>query len=98
MLNCWSRYLALKIGIFKYYGYYKYYKIYKMENTTIAIKSELKKELMEFGMKGESYNEILERLIKSAKERQLHDLLFNEEDTVTLEEAKKEVENEWSGS
>lgn len=69
-----------------------------MENTTIAIKPELKKKIMEFGMKGESYNEILERLVESAKERQLHDLLFSEEDTVTLEEAKIEVEREWPRS
>jgi predicted CopG family antitoxin len=69
-----------------------------MENTTIAIKHELKKKIMEFGMKGESYNDILERLVESAKERQLHDLLFNEEGTVTIEEARREVEKKWPRS
>ncbi len=66
-----------------------------METTTIAIKTELKKKIMEFGMKGESYNEILERLVESARQRQLHDLLMNEEGTVTIEEAFAEAKKRW---
>jgi len=66
-----------------------------MENTTIAIKTELKKKIMEFGMKGESYNEILERLVESAKERQLHDLLMDEKGTVTIEEALSRAKRKW---
>ena len=66
-----------------------------MGNTTIAIKSELKKKIMEFGMKGESYNEILERLVESAKERQLHDLLFNDEGFLTIKEARERLNKKW---
>jgi len=66
-----------------------------MENTTIAIKPELKKKIMEFGMKGESYNEILERIVESAKERQLHDLLFNDKGFLTIKEAREKLNKKW---
>ncbi len=69
-----------------------------MRNTTIAIKPELKKKIMEFGMKGESYNEILERLVESAKERLLHDILMNSEGFISIEEAKKRAEKKWPRS
>jgi predicted CopG family antitoxin len=66
-----------------------------MENTTIAITQELKKQLNTFGSKGESYAEILARLIKSARERQLHDLLMDEEDTITIDEALADAKKRW---
>ncbi len=61
-----------------------------MENTsitTIALTKEAKEKMKEFGNKGESYSEIIVKLIKSAKERQLYDLLMNEEGTIPIEEA-----------
>ena len=66
-----------------------------MENTTIAIKNELKNKIKEFGSKGESYNEILERIIESAKERQLHDLLMSEKGTISIEEAMSKAKKRW---
>ena len=66
-----------------------------MENTTIAIPKNLKEEIQEFGSKGEKYSEIIERLIKSAKERQLQDLLMDEEGFITIEEAMAEAEKKW---
>ncbi len=69
-----------------------------MENTTIALSKELKEEIMEFGNKGETYSDILKRLIKSARERQLHDLLMGDENTVSIKEARKEVEKRWPRS
>lgn len=67
----------------------------KMENTTIAIPVDLKEQIQEFGFKGERYSDILLRLLKSAKQRQLHDLLMNEEGFVPIEEAIKEAEKKW---
>lgn len=58
-----------------------------MDNATIAISKEVKTQIMEFGNKGETYSEIIKRLLKSARKRQLHDLLMNEEDTSPIEEA-----------
>ena len=49
-----------------------------MENTTIAIPVDLREQIQEFGFKGEKYSEIILRLLKSAKERQLQDLLMDE--------------------
>lgn len=69
-----------------------------MKNTTIAISNEVRDKIKEFGNKGETYSEIIARLIESARKRQLHDLLMNEEGTVSIEEAKKEAEKRWSKS
>ena len=69
-----------------------------MDNTTIAIKRDIKEKIMEFGNKGESYSDIIERLIESARERQLHDLLMSDENTISLEEARKELNKKWPRS
>jgi len=66
-----------------------------MENTTIAIPKGLKEQMQEFGSKGETYSEIIARLIKSAKERQLQDILMDEEGFIPIEEAIKEAEKKW---
>lgn len=66
-----------------------------MENTTIAISKILKEQIQEFGFKGETYSEIIVRLIKSAKERQLHDLLMNEENTISIDEALSNAKKQW---
>ena len=66
-----------------------------MENTTIAITKEVKEGIVELGNKGETYSEILRRLLKSARERQLHDLLMNEEDTISVEEALTKAKKKW---
>ena len=66
-----------------------------MESTTIAISRRLKEQLKEFGDKGESYSEILARLVRNAKARQLHDLLMNEEDTITIDEALANAKKRW---
>ena len=64
-------------------------------NTTIAISNKIKEEIKEFGNKGETYSEILARLLESARKRQLHDLLMNEEDTVTIKEAITNAKKRW---
>ena len=65
--------------------------------TTIALTKDARERVKEFGNKGESYSEIIEKLMKSAKERQLHDLLFSEEDTITAEKAlSKAKKNAWN--
>ena len=66
-----------------------------MENTTIAVTRQIQEEIKEFGNKGETYSEILARLIESAKKRQLHDLLLSEEETVSLEEAIANSKKKW---
>ena len=66
-----------------------------MENTTIAVTREIQEEIKQFGSKGETYSEILARLIESARKRQLHDLLMSEENTVSLDEALAHSKKKW---
>ena len=66
-----------------------------MENTTIAIPFDLKVQIQEFGFKGEKYSDILLRLLKSAKQRQLQDLLMDETDTISIDEARKRLNKKW---
>jgi len=66
-----------------------------MENTTIAISNEIKELIKEFGNKGETYSDIIKRLLESAKERQLHDLLMNEEGTISIGDALENAKKQW---
>ena len=66
-----------------------------MEHTTIAIKKDLKEKIMDFATKKESYSDVIERLLESAKERQLHDLLMDENGTVSVEEALSNAKKRW---
>lgn len=66
-----------------------------MENTTIAISNDIKEEIKQFGQKGETYSNILRRILTSAKKRQLHDLLMSEEDTISIEEAISNSKKRW---
>lgn len=66
-------------------------KKYRQEITTIEIPMKLKKNLQQYGLGGESYSEIIERLLKSAHERLINDLLMDEKDCVSIEEALAEA-------
>ncbi len=66
-----------------------------MESTTIAITKELKEKMSEFGNKGETYSQILSKLLESARLRQLHDLLMNEEDSISIDEAIINAKKKW---
>ena len=63
--------------------------------TTIAITKEAKEKINQFGYKGETYSDILSRLIKSAEERQLQYLLMNETNTVSIEKALANAKETW---
>ncbi|MFW5705311.1 MAG: DUF7557 family protein [Nanoarchaeota archaeon] len=65
-----------------------------MVATTIQVDSEVKDQLTEFKMPGETYNDLLKRLYKSACERQLQDLLMNSEDSVSIDEAIAWIEKQ----
>ncbi len=69
-----------------------------MEMTTIAVTKELKNKISEFGNKGETFSNILLRLYNNAAERQLQDLLYNEEGFIPIEQAMAEAEKRWPKS
>ncbi|MBN1792418.1 hypothetical protein JW826_01920 [Candidatus Woesearchaeota archaeon] len=64
-------------------------------NTTIAISNETRDQLKGFGNKGETYDEIIIRMLDAAKEKQLHDLLMDERGTITVDDALKQARKRW---
>ena len=64
-------------------------------NTTISISQETKGQIMEFGNKGETYDEILARILVSIKERQLQEILMDERGTITVKEALEKARQKW---
>jgi predicted CopG family antitoxin len=64
-------------------------------NTTIAISTDIRDQIKEFGSKGETYDDILAKLLNSAKERPLQELLMDEKDTITVEEALARAKKRW---
>ena len=69
-----------------------------MENSTIQLSKETKKKISSFGTKGESYDQILNRIYSIAVKEQIRIFLMDDKDTITLEEFKKEVERKWPKS
>ena len=64
-------------------------------NTTISVSNSTKEELMELGRKGETYDEILARILSLVKERQLQEILMDEKETVTVREALERAKKRW---
>ena len=69
-----------------------------MENSTIQLSKETKKKISSFGTKGESYDQILNRIYSIAVKEQIRIFLMDDKDTITLEKFKKEVERKWPKS
>ena len=66
-----------------------------MEITTIQLSKETKEKISSFGAKGESYDEILNRIYSLAVKEQLKEFLMNSEGFIPLEEAIKEANEKW---
>ena len=62
-----------------------------MDNTTIAIRRDLKEKIMEFATKKESYSDVIERLLKSAEQRLLNDVLLMRKDLFLWMTLKKRL-------
>jgi len=66
-----------------------------METTTIALTKDVREGIKQFGNKGESYSEILTRLLESARKRMLHDFLMSDEGCIPIEEALSNAKKKW---
>jgi len=64
-------------------------------STTMAVSEEVKEELKSFGSKGETYDDILRKIIEVAKERQLEVLLMDESNTDSMNNALKRAKSKW---
>ncbi len=69
-----------------------------MDITTIQLSKETKDKISSFGIKGESYDDILKKIYSLAVKEQLREFLLSSENTVSIEEARKEVEKQWPRS
>lgn len=69
-----------------------------MENTTIQLSKETRDKLSSFGMKGESYDIILKRIYSLAVKEQLREFLLSSEGTISIKEARKELNKKWPKS
>ena len=69
-----------------------------METTTIQLSKETKDKISSFGIKGESYDEILKRIYSLAVKEQLREFLMSSEGTISIEEARKELDKKWPRS
>ena len=66
--------------------------------TTIQLSNETKDKISSFGVKGESYDEILKRIYSLAVKEQLKAFLLSSEGTISIEEARKELDKKWPRS
>ena len=69
-----------------------------MDITTIQLSRETKDKISSFGVKGESYDEILKRIYAMAVKEQLKEFLLSSENTLSIEEARKELNKKWPRS
>jgi hypothetical protein len=66
-----------------------------MDITTIQLSKETKDKICSFGVKGESYDEILNRIYSLAVKEQLRNFLMSDEGFVDIEDAIKEANKKW---
>ena len=67
----------------------------KMEISTIQLSKETKKRISSFGAKGDSYDDILNRIYSMAVKEQLREFLMSDEGFIPIEEAIKEADKKW---
>jgi len=67
----------------------------KMEISTIQLSKETKKKISSFGAKGDSYDDILNRIYSMAVKEQLREFLMSDEGLIPIEEAIKEADKKW---
>ena len=65
-----------------------------METTTITVTKDLRNRIAEFGIAGESLQNVIERLLKSANERLFHDFIMSQ-DGIPIEDVLKRAEEKW---
>lgn len=67
-------------------------------NTTVQLSEETKQLIGTFGTKEDTYDQIIRRLYDLAVKEQLREFLMSSENTISLEEARKELEKKWPRS
>ncbi len=66
-----------------------------MDISTIQLSKETKRKISSFGVKGESYDDIIKKLYSMAIKEQLREFLMSDEGFIPIEEAIKEADKKW---
>ena len=66
-----------------------------METTTIQLSKETKEKISSFGVKGESYDEIIKKIYAIAAKEQLREFLMSDKGFIPIEDAIKEANKKW---
>jgi len=66
-----------------------------MKITTIQLSKETRDKVVSFGMKGESYDVVMRRICLLAMKEQLRNFLMSSGDAISIEDARKELDEEW---
>ena len=66
--------------------------------TTIQISKETKSLISTFGTKEDTYEDILKRMYDLAVKEQLREFLLSSENTISIDEARKELNKKWPRS
>jgi hypothetical protein len=67
-----------------------------METTTIQLTKETKEKICSFGVKGESYEVIINRIYSLALKEQLRSFLMSDDGFIPIQDAIKEADKKWS--
>ena len=67
-------------------------------STTIQISNDTKKLISTFGSKEDTYEIIIKRMYDFAVKEQLREFLLSSEDTLSIDEARKELNKRWPRS
>ncbi len=66
-----------------------------MAITTIQLSQEMKERIASFGSKSDTYEIILDRIYSLAVKEQLREFLMSDEGSISIEEARKELDEKW---
>ena len=66
--------------------------------TTISISNEMKEKLRNLGKAGDTYDDIIRRMYGATSASLLLSYLYDESDSVTIDEAIKEARKRWPKS
>lgn len=63
--------------------------------TTISVSEEMKEKLRHLGRSGETYDDILRKMYNATKKQLLLQYLYDESDTVSIDEAIADAKKRW---
>ncbi len=66
-----------------------------MRKTTIQLSKKTKEKISSFGTNEESYDKKINRIYALAVKEQLREFLLSSEGTISIEEARKELDKKW---